>query len=135
MCKIYMLPPPSPKQQKNGGGGSEMKKKTIKKRKEKPNILIWKLFLGHFWFFKAQILAWNRKGLEEGVSCVIYWPEGPFLKLLTSFLVLTNQLWNRKIFLARFHILWLMVKVPMLGETAPIPWPYYRGQSGLQKEN
>lgn len=68
--------------------------------------------LGPFEFFKAQILAWNKKRLEERICCIIYWPEGPFLNLLTRFFVLTNQLLNRKIFLERFHIFWLMVKVP-----------------------
>lgn len=68
--------------------------------------------LGPFEFFKAQILAWNKKRLEERICCIIYWPEGSFLNLLTRFFVLTNQLLNRKIFLERFHIFWLMVKVP-----------------------
>lgn len=54
------------------------------------------LFLGPFWFFKVHILAWNRKQLEEGISCIIYWPEGPFLSYWQVFL--TNHLWNKKKF-------------------------------------
>lgn len=108
LCKINMLTPPPPPPKR----GLRNEKKKYQKKKRKLIILTWKLNLGPFEFFKAQILAWNKKRLEERICCIIYWPEGPFLNLLTMFFVLTNQLLNRKIFLERFHIFWLMVKVP-----------------------
>lgn len=131
LWRIYMLthpPPPKKRRKQQKREASEMEK-IVRKYSQ----LSWHeaLFLGPFWFFKVHILAWNRKQLEEGISCIIYWPEGPFLSYWQVFL--TNHLWNKKNFLERFHILWLMIKVPTLGKTAPIP--YSRGQPGPQKEN
>lgn len=91
-----LTPPPPPKKKK----GKQQKREASKMEKivRKYSQLSWHeaLFLGPFWFFKVHILAWNRKQLEEGISCIFYWPEGPFLSYWQVFL--TNHLWNKKKF-------------------------------------